>query len=81
MNKTASLFLIIIALQSSGLSAQEIEWKLPYLPVAITYSTAEGFGIKGTAALVTPIGQFSISSPTYKISHTTGHFHKTVGKA
>lgn len=68
MKKIAYLNLIIITLANGRLNAQDIEYKPPFLPFAITYSTAEGFGIKGTASIITPIGQFSISSPTYNLS-------------
>lgn len=52
----------------ASLIAQEIGWKVPFLPVQITYDFNEGFGIKGTSSMVTPIGEFSISTPSYNVS-------------
>jgi len=70
MNKITYLILIIITLGINRLNAQEIigQWKPPLLPVAITYSTVNGWGIKGTKSIATPIGQFSISSSTFNLT-------------
>jgi len=67
--KTADITLLIFISTMGTLNAQlEGEWKLPILPIAITINTAGEIGIKGTTSIVTPIGQFSISSPSYKVS-------------
>lgn len=66
------LIVTIIFSTSSNVKSQEIGWKVPFLPIEITYDFNSGFGIKGTSSLVTPIGEFSISSSTYNVSSATG---------
>lgn len=72
MYKKITLILLTLILTTSLAIAQwEGEWKLPFIPVALTYNTEDGFGIKGTASMLTPIGEFSISTPTYKTSSSS----------